>query len=242
MQFVFARRHDFSNWPMAETPMASHRVCFLRWTCRELVVQLNEASICRSCFERIVHERGAGSVKTLGPRLPPAAATFPRPPGFLLISSTGALSFRLLLDRLLARSLFVDIQVKFVLKRPKGSLQAIELGCMIKPEQAIDLFAVPAESTRKLSSRRVALAEHHVKLHFERYQGWQFHQQAVSAWRIFRGRDRWWNSFAIAHARSDCFFDRTQGRALRFFPCSRRTSPLPEMRGRSRETSRCHQA
>ena len=78
--------------------------------------------------------------------------------GFLLISSTGALSFRLLLDRLRARSLFVDIQVKFVLKRPKGSLQAIEPGCMIKPEQAIDLFAVPAESTRKLSLRRVALA------------------------------------------------------------------------------------
>jgi len=79
-------------------------------------------------------------------------------PEFLLISSTGALSFRLLLDRLRARLLFVDIQVEFVLKRPKGSLQAIELGCMIKPEQAIDLFAVPAESTRKLSLRRVALA------------------------------------------------------------------------------------
>src|SRR5216684_535081 len=45
--------------------MASHRVCFLRWTCRELVVQLNEASISRSCFEGIGHERGAGSVKTL---------------------------------------------------------------------------------------------------------------------------------------------------------------------------------
>ena len=132
--------------------MAGHRVCFLRWTCRELVVQLNEASMCQSCFEGSCIERGAGSATSASSRyLSPA-------PGFLLISSTGALSFRLLLDRLRARSLFVDIQVKFVLKRPKGSLQAIEPRCMIKPEQAIDLFAVPAESTRKLSSRRLTLA------------------------------------------------------------------------------------
>ncbi len=122
-----------------------------------MVVPLNEASICWACFEGIGHERGAGPSKRevrdfrLQPLRCPA-------PGFLLIRSAGSLSFRSFLDRLRARPLFADVQVKFVLKRPKGSLQAIEPGCMIKPEQAIDLFAVPAESTRKLSSRRVALA------------------------------------------------------------------------------------
>ena len=60
-------------------PMAGHRVCFLRGICRELVVQLNEASVSRSCFEGIGHERGAGSVKTRSSRFSPAAATLPGP-------------------------------------------------------------------------------------------------------------------------------------------------------------------
>jgi len=45
---------------------------------------------------------------------------------------------------------FQDVQVQFPMQRGEGGFYAIEPGCVVEPEQAIDLFAgAPAHRRRR---------------------------------------------------------------------------------------------
>src|SRR5215470_12337945 len=107
-----------------------------------------------------------------------------------------------------------EADIEFALKRLEGGFETIEAGRMVEAEQAIDLFAVPAEPPRKLRSRDAALAQHDVELRLEHGKGRQLHK-SVAAPRL-HGRDGLRERFPITDPCGDCLLDGAGGGVLNF--------------------------